>query len=84
MMKKVFFIMLLLSVLVNGTQAQEEHLKLHFDFSKVDGTSVTDIAGGITAGLMGSATIEKALAELVKDNRIQLISKGRYSKYFRL
>jgi Fic family protein len=31
-----------------------------------------------------SATIEKALAELVKDNRIQLISKGRYSKYFRL
>ena len=31
-----------------------------------------------------SATIEKALAELVKENRIQLISKGRYSKYFRL
>ena len=31
-----------------------------------------------------SATIEKALAELVKDNRIQLITKGRYSKYFRL
>ena len=31
-----------------------------------------------------SATIEKALATLVKDNRIQLITKGRYSKYFRL
>ena len=31
-----------------------------------------------------SATIEKALAELIKDNRIQLINKGRYSKYFRL
>ncbi|MCQ2800790.1 MAG: Fic family protein [Bacilli bacterium] len=31
-----------------------------------------------------SATIEKALADLVKDNRIQLITKGRYSKYFRL
>lgn len=31
-----------------------------------------------------SATIEKALAELIKENRIQLISKGRYSKYFRL
>ena len=31
-----------------------------------------------------SATIEKALADLVKDNRVQLIAKGRYSKYFRL
>ena len=31
-----------------------------------------------------AATIEKALADLVKDNRIQLIAKGRYSKYFRL
>ncbi len=59
MMKKVFFIMLLLSVLVNGTQAQEEHLKLHFDFSKVNGTSVTDVAGGINASIIGSATIEK-------------------------
>ena len=31
-----------------------------------------------------SVTIEKALAALVKENRIQLIAKGRYSKYFRL
>ena len=31
-----------------------------------------------------SATIEKALAELIKEGRIQLITKGRYSKYFRL
>ena len=31
-----------------------------------------------------SATIEKALADLVKDNRVQLIAKGRYSKNFRL
>ena len=31
-----------------------------------------------------SATIEKALAALIKENRIQLIAKGRYSKYFRL
>lgn len=30
-----------------------------------------------------SATIEKALAKLLKDGRIQLITKGRYSKYFR-
>lgn len=59
MMKKVFFIMLLLSVLVNGTQAQEEHLKLHFDFSKVNGTSVTDVAGSINASMIGSVTIDK-------------------------
>lgn len=30
------------------------------------------------------ATIEKALASLVKREKIQLITKGRYSKYFRL
>jgi Fic family protein len=29
------------------------------------------------------ATIEKALAKLLKEGRIQLITKGRYSKYFR-
>ena len=31
-----------------------------------------------------SATIEKALSSLVKNQKIQLITKGRYSKYFRL
>lgn len=30
------------------------------------------------------ATIEKALAKLLKEGRIQLITKGRYSKYFRV
>ena len=30
-----------------------------------------------------SVTIEKALAKLQKDGRIQLINRGRYSKYFR-
>ena len=30
------------------------------------------------------ATIEKALAKLLKEGRIQLITKGRYSKYFRM
>ena len=30
-----------------------------------------------------TATIEKALAKLLKEGRIQLITKGRYSKYFR-
>ena len=31
-----------------------------------------------------SATIEKALADLVIDNRVQIIARGRYSKYFRI
>ena len=31
-----------------------------------------------------SATIEKALADLVKENRVQIIARGRYSKYFRI
>lgn len=31
-----------------------------------------------------SATIEKGLAKLQKEGRIQLITKGRYSKYFRV
>lgn len=31
-----------------------------------------------------AATIEKTLAKLVKENQIQLITKGRYSKYFRV
>ena len=30
------------------------------------------------------ATIEKALSSLQKDGKIQLITKGRYSKYFRM
>ena len=29
-------------------------------------------------------TIEKALAKLLKEGRVQLITKGRYSKYFRI
>ncbi|NLB48318.1 MAG: Fic family protein [Erysipelotrichia bacterium] len=33
---------------------------------------------------VSSVTIEKALATLVRDGKIQLIAKGRYSKYFRL
>lgn len=33
---------------------------------------------------ISKATIEKALAKLLKDGRIQLITKGRYSKYFRV
>ncbi len=34
--------------------------------------------------LISKATIEKALAKLLKEGRIQLITKGRYSRYFRI
>lgn len=33
---------------------------------------------------ISKATIEKALSKLLKEGRIQLITKGRYSKYFRI
>ena len=49
--------------------------------------SVTPISKRVIESVLyatSSATIEKALSDLVKDNRVQLIAKGRYSKYFRL
>ena len=52
---------------------------------------VTDSATPVTKEIIervlyatSRTTIEKALSELVKDDKIQLITKGRYSKYFRL
>lgn len=33
---------------------------------------------------LGKVTVEKALNQLVEEGRIQLITKGRYSKYFRV
>lgn len=52
---------------------------------------VTDSATPVTKEViervlyaMSRTTIEKALSELVKADKIQLITKGRYSKYFRL
>lgn len=48
--------------------------------------SATPIGKGVVENVLYStslATIEKALAKLLKEGRIQLITKGRYSKYFR-
>ena len=52
---------------------------------------VTDSATPVTKEVIervlyasSRTTIEKALSELVKADKIQLITKGRYSKYFRL
>jgi Fic family protein len=48
--------------------------------------SATPIGKSVVTNVLYStstATIEKALAKLLKEGRIQLITKGRYSKYFR-
>ncbi len=53
---------------------------------KVVADSATPISKTVIFNVLyatSSATIEKALAKLLKDGRIQLITKGRYSKYFR-
>lgn len=53
---------------------------------KVVADSVTPISKIVVGNVLYSTsteTIEKALTKLVKDGKIQLITKGRYSKYFR-
>ncbi|MCR4919640.1 MAG: alginate lyase family protein, partial [Prevotella sp.] len=50
---------MMLLAFVSGTWAQDEHLKVHFDFSQVDGTTVTDVASGISARLTGEAKVEQ-------------------------
>jgi len=37
--------------------AQEEHLKMRFNFDNVSGTSVTDTTSGVTAKTLGAATV---------------------------
>ena len=66
---------------VNALEAtSEEKVK------KVVVDSATPISKTVICNILyatSQATIEKALAKLLKDGRIQLITKGRYSKYFR-
>ena len=54
---------------------------------KVVCDSATPISKTVVLNVLyatSQATIEKALAKLLKEGRIQLITKGRYSKYFRV
>ncbi|MFA7032280.1 MAG: hypothetical protein WC201_01795 [Bacilli bacterium] len=60
--------------------AEEKVLRIVIDSSTPINKSVIQ---NVLYGSSG-ATIEKALAKLVRENRIQLITKGRYSKYFRV
>ena len=50
------FALLALSV---GATAQEDNLRVHFDFSNVSGKYVTDEASGISARLMGAASVKE-------------------------
>jgi len=59
MTKKIFLMTLFLLAMLTGADAQDGNLKLHFDFSQTDGTNVTDVAGGITAKLVGAAKVEQ-------------------------
>ena len=59
MCKKMLSMVFLLLAMLGRAWAQDENLRLHFDFSQVDGTNVTDVAGGVTARLVGSATVEQ-------------------------
>jgi len=60
--------------------AEEKVLRIVVDSSTpINKSVVQNVLYGAS-----SATIEKALAKLVRENRIQLITKGRYSKYFRV
>lgn len=58
MMKvKLFTITTLLFVALLGAKAQDENLKMRFNFEKVSGTSVTDEISGVTARVMSSAKV---------------------------
>ncbi len=67
----------LLFAVVYGAQAQDNHLKIHFDFSQNSGNGVTDIAGGINARLMGAARVEQV-------GRYHVLNLGNASGYLNM
>ena len=54
---RTFLLTTLWCLMVFTSRAQVEHLKMQFDFSNTSGTDVTDTTSGITAKLMGQATV---------------------------
>ena len=54
---------------------------------KIVNDSATPISKQVVQNVLyatSSATIEKALAKLLKDGKVQIITRGRYAKYFRV
>ena len=70
----------ILEVNAMDTTSEEKVLKVVVD-------SATPISKTVVLRVLyavSKVTVEKALAQLLKEGRIQLITKGRYSKYFRV
>ena len=67
---------------VNGLNATAEEKVLKVVFDSATPISKTVVLRVLYA--LSKVTVEKALNKLVDENRIQLITKGRYSKYFRV
>ena len=65
MKKKLLVVAMLLMALTAG--AQEENLKLKFDFENVSGASVTDEVSGVTASLKGAAKVVEVGSHHVLD-----------------
>ena len=67
---------------INSLEATAEDKTL-----KVINDSATPISKTMVNRILyalSKATIEKALAKLLREGRIQLVTKGRYTKYFRI
>lgn len=70
----------MLEVNESDSQAKDKVLKVVVD-------SATPISKTVVLRVLyslGKVTVEKALNQLVDEGRIQLITRGRYSKYFRI
>ena len=74
MKTKLWFVMLLFSMTAG---AQEENLKMRFDFENVSGTSVKDDISGITAKTVGAAKV-------VEMGDFHVLDLGNASGYFDL
>ena len=58
-MKRIIIAAVLALTTATAGAQDDGHLRLHFDFSQVEGTSVKAAAGGVTARLMGVAKVEE-------------------------
>ena len=58
-MKRIIIAAVLALTTATAGAQGDDHLRLHFDFSQVEGTSVKAAAGGVTARLMGVAKVEE-------------------------
>ncbi len=77
MRRKISLLTLALLTVVCSMQAADEHLRMYFDFNRVDGTTVTDAASGIAAKLIGAAKVETV-------GKYQVVNLGNNTGYLNL